>query len=134
MTATCLNTNGIEAVLRICCCAAGSIVFHGRKTTALSLTVSTPLKTIAVGQVGQGTLDARNRIVTVDFLLAIAVNSHLTKSRLARGVSRDAFAARLPSAFVLRKLAPAAAEVRGKRSPSIPNTLVCVFCPRSSGP
>ena len=30
-----------------------SIVFQGRKTTALSLTVSTPLKTIAAGQVGQ---------------------------------------------------------------------------------
>src|SRR5207244_6558717 len=63
MTATCLNTNGMEAVLRICCCAAGSMVFHGRKTTALSLTVSTPLKTIAVGQVGQGTFDAPNPIV-----------------------------------------------------------------------
>src|SRR5258706_16232284 len=59
MTATCLNTNGIEAVLRICCRASGSIVFHGRKTTALSLTVSTTVKTIAVGKVGQG----RHRLV-----------------------------------------------------------------------
>src|SRR5688572_22842785 len=49
MTATCLNTNGIEAVLRICCCASGSIVFHGRKTTALSLTVSTALKLMSSG-------------------------------------------------------------------------------------
>src|SRR5688572_19755839 len=44
MTATCLNTNGIDAVLRICCCASGSMVLHGRNTTALSLTVSTALK------------------------------------------------------------------------------------------
>src|SRR5688572_12757281 len=55
MTATCLNTNGIDAVLRICCCASGSIVFHGRKTTALSLTVSTTSKLAGVRQVGQGT-------------------------------------------------------------------------------
>ena len=55
MTATCLNTNGIEAVLRICCCAADSIVFHGRKTTALSLTLSTLLKLTGVRQIGQGT-------------------------------------------------------------------------------
>src|SRR5215211_7481495 len=49
MTATCLNTKGIEAVLRICCCASGSIVFHGRKTTALSLTVSTALNLVSLG-------------------------------------------------------------------------------------
>src|SRR5688572_4227275 len=55
MTATCLNTNGIEAVLRICCCASGSIVFHGRKTTALSFTVSTALKVASAGRSVKGT-------------------------------------------------------------------------------
>src|SRR5687768_12980 len=63
MTATCLNTKGIEAVLRICCCASGSIVFQGRKTTALSLTLSTALKAIVVRQVGQGTFGCQNVVV-----------------------------------------------------------------------
>src|SRR5687768_16486354 len=49
MTATCLNTNGMVEVLRICCCASASIVFQGRKTTALSFTRSMPLKVIETG-------------------------------------------------------------------------------------
>src|SRR5215212_9300574 len=50
MTATCLKTKGIEAVLRICCCAAVSIVSHGRKTTALSLTVSIAFQNVLPGR------------------------------------------------------------------------------------
>src|SRR5688500_16000642 len=44
MTAARLETHRSDAELRICRRASGSIAFHGGKTAALSLTVSTVLK------------------------------------------------------------------------------------------
>ena len=88
MTATCLNKNGIAAVLRICRCAAGSIVFHGRKTTALSFTVSTALKTIVVGKVRQGNIDAPNPIGHPTTSAALAIQFALDNFRAARAPYR----------------------------------------------
>src|SRR5436190_2157523 len=80
MTATCLNTNGIEAVLRICCCASGSIVLHGRKSTTLSLTVSTPLRLMSSRRPGQ----ERRRAEPWPLVdLGSAFRAHATSLRVA---------------------------------------------------
>ena len=54
MTATCLNTNGIDAVLRICCCASGSIVFHDGATDDEYLSVLRSATALATASYDEG--------------------------------------------------------------------------------
>ena len=113
MTATCLNTNGIEAVLRICCCAAGSIVFHGRKTTALSLTVSTNVKLTSSGRSVKG----RRREAAIESLAQLAKAA--TKEELQNAFTSHVKETDRQSARLEKVFRSVGESVRGKKSHGI---------------